>query len=141
MVAFEGLFGRFRAASMVEEGKNGAPDHADLPGDLARGPSRVRVDEGPGTCRWSTVLPAQSGVVQLQIDGEHRSHRHGDDHRPAANLLAGKSEVVKRHIAQSHRSIACYADRAGKRYDVEPALHLAPMSLRWLDSLDGDQRM
>ena len=99
---------------------------------------------GPEACRWSTVRENRSGVAELgaeKIDGDHRSYRHGDDHGPAANLLAGKSEVVQRHIAQTDRGIACNEDCAGNRDDVEPAFHLAPMNLPWMDSLDGDQRM
>jgi hypothetical protein len=128
MVAFEGLFGRFRAASMVEAGRKTERQPMLSRDDGPFGGAGVVVDCRSGWCRRSIVLPARSGFARPaadKIDRDHRGHRYGDDYRPAANLMAGKPEIVKRHMAERDRDIACDADRTDHRDNVEPALHLA----------------
>src|ERR1700721_2268774 len=82
------------------------------------------------------------GLAKLlaeEIDGNQRGHKYCDNHRPAANLFAGKSKIVKCHIPQSNRDIARYANCAGNRHHLETAFHLAhPKARSPMNSSDGE---
>src|ERR1700680_4573778 len=73
------------------------------------------------------------GLAKLlaeEIDGNQRGHKYCDNHCPAANLFAGKSKIVKCHIPQGDRDIACHADCGGNRPYVKPAFHWRTLTPR-----------
>src|ERR1019366_6279832 len=77
--------------------------------------------------RWQ-LFEVPFSVAQLlaeEIDGNHRGYEDRGYHRPAANLFAGTSEIVKCHIPQRDRDVACYADCVDYCHYVELTFHLA----------------
>ena len=69
-------------------------------------------------------LVGLANLLAEEIDGNQRGYQNCGYQRPATNLAARKSEIVKCRIPQHDRNVACYADCVGNRHYVEPAFHL-----------------